>query len=88
MPVEALARAEQLTRSADFFMVVGSTLLVQPASLMPVYAKEGGAFLAIVTLSETPYDRVCDLLISAKAGEVLPEVARRVSEYAAFGSGS
>ena len=52
-------------------MVVGSTLLVQPASLMPVYAKEGGAFLAIVNLSETPCDSICDVLINRKAGEVL-----------------
>lgn len=53
-------------------MVVGSTLLVQPAALMPRYAKDGGAFLVIVNLSETPYDNVCDLLINDKAGTVLP----------------
>jgi NAD-dependent deacetylase len=78
MPVEAVQKATALSRRCDFFMVVGSTLLVQPAALMPQYAKENGAFLVIVNLSETPYDAVCDLLIKAKAGAVLPEVVHSV----------
>ncbi len=72
MPVEAVQQATAYSQNCDFFMVVGSTLLVQPAALMPRYAKDGGAFLVIVNLSETPYDNVCDLLINDKAGTVLP----------------
>lgn len=75
MPVTEVEKSARLSRSADFFMVVGSTLIVQPASLMPIYAKEGGAFLAIVNLSETPCDSICDVLINRKAGEVLSEIA-------------
>jgi NAD-dependent deacetylase len=71
------------SQSCDVFLAVGSTLIVNPAATMPDIARRNGAFLAIVNLSETPYDRVCDLLISAKAGEVLPEVARRVREHVA-----
>lgn len=75
MPVAEVEKSARLSRSADFFMVVGSTLIVQPASIMPIYAKEGGAFLAIVNLSETPCDSICDVLINRKAGEVLREIA-------------
>lgn len=74
MPEKEVTTATQLSRSCDFFMVIGSTLLVQPAASMPVYAKENGAFLSIVNLSETPCDRMCDVLIQGKAGEVLPEL--------------
>jgi NAD-dependent deacetylase len=71
MPVEEVRRATELACSCDVFLVIGSTLLVQPAALMPGYAKQHGAFLAILNLSSTPYDDACDLLIHGKAGEVM-----------------
>lgn len=80
MPATETKRAVAICSACDFLMVVGSTLLVQPASLLPGYAKNSGAFLAIVNLSETPYDDVCDVRIQGKAGEVLPEIATRTSE--------
>ena len=78
MPVKEVEKAAELSRTCDFFMVVGSTLLVQPAALMPDYAKQSGAFLAIVNLSETPYDGMCDALIRGKAGEMLAEIVVEV----------
>ena len=74
MPVAEVEKAVDLSRKSDFFMVVGSTLLVQPAAQMPVYAKENGAFLAIVNLSDTPFDNQCDALIREKAGGVLQKI--------------
>jgi NAD-dependent deacetylase len=74
MPVQAVERATALSQNCDFFMVVGSTLLVQPAALMPPLAKQSGAFLAIVNLSPTPCDEMSDVLIRGKAGEVLPKI--------------
>lgn len=78
MPVDELERATELARNSDFFMVVGSTLLVHPAAAMPGHAKENGSFLVIVNLSETPYDNVSDVLIQGKAGAVLPEIFKEV----------
>jgi len=74
MPVKEVEKATTLSRSCDCFIVVGSTLLVQPAALMPVYAKQSGAFLGIINLSETPCDENCDVLIRGKAGKVLQEI--------------
>ena len=78
MPVKEVEKAAVLSRASDFFLVVGSTLLVQPAAHMPVYAKQNGAFLAIVNLSETPCDDMCDVLIRGKAGEVLQGIVKKV----------
>jgi len=74
MPQEEMLRAEEEARSCDLFLVVGSSLVVHPAALMPLYAKEGGARLVIINLTDTPYDEQADLLIRGKAGEVLGEV--------------
>lgn len=78
MPEKEVEKAVLLCRQCSLFMVVGSTLLVQPAALMPGYAKKSGAFLAIVNLSETPFDSKCDALIRGKAGEVLPAIIDEV----------
>lgn len=78
MPADEVERATALSRTCDFFMVVGSTLLVQPAAHMPFYAKNNGAWLAIVNLSETPCDNICDVLVQEEAGKVLPAILDQV----------
>jgi len=80
MPVAEVERAVGLSRGSDFFLVVGSTLLVQPAAHMPIYAKDNDAFLSIINLSETPCDRMCDVLIREKAGLALQEIVKAVEK--------
>jgi NAD-dependent deacetylase len=80
MPEIELAKAAELSQTCDCFVVVGSTLLVQPAALMPNYAKQSGAFLAIVNLSDTPYDNVSDVLVRGKAGTVLSDIVNVITE--------
>lgn len=80
MPVAEVEKAVALSQVSDFFMMVGSTLLVQPAAQMPIYAKNNGAYLAIINLSETPCDEMCDALIREKAGSVLPKIVEAVEK--------
>ena len=80
MPVAEVEKAVELSRGSDFFMVVGSTLVVQPAAHMPYYAKNNGAFLAIINLSETPCDGMCDVLIREKAGQVMQEIVKGIQK--------
>jgi NAD-dependent deacetylase len=82
MPLDAVEKATALSHTSDFFLVVGSTLLVQPAAHMPVYAKQNKAFLAIVNLSDTPCDNMCDVLIRDKAGKVLQRIVGEVEKGA------
>ena len=78
MPEKKVNEAMGLARNCDFIMVIGSTLLVQPASLIPGHAKQNGAFLAIINLTETPYDHCCNVLIQGKAGEELPLLLKEI----------
>ena len=80
MPVDEVEKAVVLSQNSDFFMVVGSTLLVQPAAQMPIYAKNGNAFLAIVNLSQTPHDSICDIRIQAKAGSALTQIMNCIKQ--------
>ena len=76
-----LNRAMAASQNCDVLLAIGSTMIVYPASMMPDIAKKKGSFLAIVNLSETPYDSICDLLIKGRAGDVLPQVVRQVDVF-------
>ena len=78
MPMEKVRQAIAHSERSDLFVVVGSTLLVQPAAHMPIYAKQNKAFLAIINLSDTPCDDAADLLIRDKAGGVLDGILQAV----------
>jgi len=66
-----LGRAQDLTTSCDLMIVVGSTLIVQPAASFPLIAKRNGALLAIISLSETPLDKDADFVFNQKMGDFL-----------------
>ncbi len=68
---EDLDSANDLAISCDMIIVVGSTLSVQPASSIPSIAKENGALLAIITLSETPLDYCTDFLFHLRMEDFL-----------------
>jgi NAD-dependent deacetylase len=61
-------------RNCDLFLTIGSSLVVQPASLLPVEAKRGGAPLVLVNLSSTTYDPLMDVIINEKAGPAMDAV--------------
>lgn len=75
MPRNRVDMAVEFSQECDSFLVVGSTLIVQPAAMMPQYARQAGAFLSMVNLSKTPIDHLCDVLIRGKAGPVLTDIA-------------
>jgi NAD-dependent deacetylase len=69
MPAEAMQRAQRWSESAEIFVVVGSSLQVQPAASFPVIAKRSGALLAIINRDETPLDDVADFVHHGAIGD-------------------
>jgi NAD-dependent SIR2 family protein deacetylase len=72
LPRKALQAAYHHSRLADLFLVLGSSLVVAPASYMPEIALESGAKLCIVNREPTPLDSNAHLRFFEKIGEVLP----------------
>lgn len=71
---QCLLHAEKLASDCDLLIAAGSTLVVQPAASFPVLAKQHGARLVIITLSETPLDDIADQVINEPMGPFLTEV--------------
>jgi NAD-dependent deacetylase len=75
MPEEPLVRAFAAARTCDLMLVVGSSLVVQPAARIPEVAAASGGRLAIVNNEPTPLDGLADVVVHAGAGAVLAELA-------------
>jgi NAD-dependent deacetylase len=69
MPAEAMQRAQVWSEQAEVFIVIGSSLQVQPAASFPVIAKRSGALLAIINRDETPIDEIADFIHRGAIGE-------------------
>jgi NAD-dependent deacetylase len=78
MPVWETTEAQRRSNACDLCIVIGSSLVVYPAALMPQYALQAGAKVAIVNDGETELDHAAHIRISGKAGEVMSEVVKRV----------
>ncbi len=78
MPERETMEAQVRSQRAEVFIVVGSSLVVYPAAHMPMIAKQAGARLIIINLSETPFDDYADVVIRGKAGEVMRRLVDRV----------
>ncbi|MBI4397657.1 MAG: Sir2 family NAD-dependent protein deacetylase [Candidatus Omnitrophica bacterium] len=71
---EVSARSLALTLQSDLFLVVGSSLLVQPAAYLVAKAKEAGARVIIINFGATPYDYCADLLIYDNATQAMAKI--------------
>ena len=69
MPEQAMRIAQGWTEQANVFIVMGSSLQVQPAASFPVMAKRNGALLAIINREEGPLDGMADFVHHGAIGE-------------------
>lgn len=74
LPEDALRRAVAAARGCDLMLVVGSSLIVNPAARLPLLAKRAGSRLAIVNRTATPLDGLADVRVVGGAGEILSAV--------------
>ena len=80
MPAEPMRRAQIWTETADVFIVVGSSLQVQPAASFPVIAKRNGALLAIINRDETPLDDIADYVFHGSIGDWFEQLGRLLTD--------
>lgn len=78
LPERPLELADQHSHKADLHIVLGSSLTVQPACLMPRITAQKGGRLVIVNLQKTDLDRLCALRIFAKTDQVMSMVMAKL----------
>ena len=78
LPSHEYALAEQHARQCDLLLVLGSSLVVEPAASLVGLALRTGARVVLINQGATPYDAAVTLRVWAGLGEVLPPVVERV----------
>jgi NAD-dependent deacetylase len=74
LPVAAIARAHELHAAARLCLVIGSSLVVYPAAMLPEVTLETGGRLAIVNQTQTHLDHRATFVSRTPAAVLLGEV--------------
>lgn len=78
LPKEELDKSLKHSKLADVFLMVGSSLITQPAGSLPRIAKRNKAKLIFVNRGETALDRLEDLRFNENASKVLNEIIKKI----------
>ncbi len=76
LPLNEFSKAEKWAKSCDLFITAGTSLVVYPATQLPVEAKRNGAKLVILNNQPTPLDELADIVINVE----LEEFSKKVLE--------
>lgn len=80
LPEEAIEKAVRVAQECDLFMVIGTSLVVQPAGSLPFIALENKALVVEVNPEETILSRKIDLFFKMKATEFASTLKRYLTE--------
>jgi NAD-dependent deacetylase len=80
MPERETREAYERSATCDLFIVIGSSLVVQPAANMPVVAHRSGAKLVIINRDETACDDIADIIVKAQAGAAMAAILDKVRQ--------
>ena len=80
MPEEAMRLAQEWTEQAEVFIVMGSSLQVQPAASFPVLAKRNNALLAIINREAGPLDEIADFVHHGAIGEFCARFGEMIAD--------
>ena len=80
MPEKETQEAYHRSSLCDLFIVIGSSLVVQPAASMPLVAKRNGAKLVIINRDPTPFDDMADLVIHGQAGPTMAIILEHIKQ--------
>ena len=79
LPEQALEKAFRLADSCDLMMVIGTSMVVYPASSLPLIALRRGAKIIEINPEETPLSSLDGVLsLRGTAGSILPEIVKAV----------
>jgi NAD-dependent deacetylase len=85
MPERETQEAYHRSSLSDLFIVIGSSLVVQPAASIPLEAKRNGAKLVIINRDPTPYDHMADIVIHDQAGPTMASILENVKKGLGIG---
>ena len=79
LPQDVWESAIEEASTCDIMIVVGTSLAVSPANLLPVYAKQNGATIVEVNIENTHMSQNMDVSLRESAANALPRLVDVIS---------
>lgn len=80
MPEYEMMKAYMCATKCDLFLMIGSSLQVEPAASIPREAHRGRAKLIYINRTATPSDHLAEVIFRENAGEVLSAMLERLKQ--------
>jgi len=74
LPAAILQAAQAAVQDCDLLIVIGSSLSVSPANLLPGLAKRHGAHVLFINKEATAMEEIADVSLYGNAGSVTPKI--------------
>jgi NAD-dependent deacetylase len=78
MPETEMIRAYECASKCDLFLMIGSSLQVEPAASIPRVAHNAGAKLIFINRTDTPLDHLATVIFRENAGDVLDQIIHKM----------
>lgn len=80
LPLDAIRFAEYCAMNSDVFFSIGTSAEVYPAAMLPMIAKQAGAYVVEINIRQTALSNDVDELITGKSGEILKYLVDIIKE--------
>jgi NAD-dependent deacetylase len=78
LPMDMLGAAQTAARDCDLFLSIGTSALVYPAAMLPMLARQGGAYTVEINPAPSAMAQDMDECIAGKSGTVLPIIVQNL----------
>ncbi|MHA1557048.1 MAG: SIR2 family NAD-dependent protein deacylase [Candidatus Heimdallarchaeota archaeon] len=78
MPEYDFKIAYEHSEKSDVYLMIGSSLVVNPAADLPILAMDNDAKTVLINIGETPLDGQVDIKIEEKIGGILTQILSKV----------
>ncbi|MHA1149473.1 MAG: SIR2 family NAD-dependent protein deacylase [Promethearchaeota archaeon] len=82
LPSSVLDGARNACYKADCLLMVGSSLMVSPANMIPAIAKQNGAKVIFINRDPTMMDEIADIFLKGSSSEILLRIIELLNEKA------
>jgi NAD-dependent deacetylase len=80
LPVGALQFAENCAVNSDVFFSIGTSAEVYPAAMLPMIAKQSGAYVVEINIRPTPLSHDIDEVLTGKSGDILKQLVEIIKK--------
>ncbi|MBD3218986.1 MAG: NAD-dependent protein deacylase [candidate division Zixibacteria bacterium] len=74
LPQDVFEEANRKAFQCDLFFSIGTSAIVYPAAALPITAKQRGAYLVEINVTETELSTLADEVLLGPSGEILPKL--------------